>query len=305
MLLSTFASEVYLPSRISVKRDYANNVLATCRRFSAHAGHEMRVSELSETAICSYLCAYRKRWKARSTNNERQLLLMLWRAAHARGLTPTHPHPDLIRVLPLDRQPPQAWRLEEVHRILEQCRGLHGEVCGIPEHLYATALIQTIYWTGSRIKAVLDTPANCYSPGEGLLIPTPKNQHGEWHTLPPDCCAAIDATEPDTRDMLFPWALHRSAIFKRMRKLIEAAGLEAPKVGKNLFHRLRRTTLSYCAAVDPAIAQRQAGHADYATTLRHYIDPRIAHQRSAADVLPDPLRPTPNSSATPHLRIVG
>jgi hypothetical protein len=36
-------------------------------------------------------------------------------------------------------------------------------------------------------------------------------------------------------------------------------------------------------------SQRQAGHADYATTLKHYIDPRIARGRSAADVLPEPV----------------
>jgi integrase len=74
-----------------------------------------------------------------------------------------------------------------------------------------------------------------------------------------------------------------------MRRIVETAGLPCPRTGRQLFHRLRRTTLSLCAAVDPAIAQRQAGHADYATTLRHYIDPRVSRGRSAADVLPEPI----------------
>ena len=74
-----------------------------------------------------------------------------------------------------------------------------------------------------------------------------------------------------------------------MRSIVEAAGIPPPKGHNQLFHRLRRTTLSLCAAIDPAVAQGQAGHADYATTLKHYIDPRIAGGRSAADVLPEPI----------------
>jgi len=54
-----------------------------------------------------------------------------------------------------------------------------------------------------------------------------------------------------------------------------------------LFHRLRRTTLSYCWSVDPAMAQRQAGHASAETTKQHYVDPRICAQGlCAADILP-------------------
>lgn len=65
--------------------------------------------------------------------------------------------------------------------------------------------------------------------------------------------------------------------------------------------RMRRTT-PLCAAVDPAIAQRQAGHSDYRTTQRHYIDPRIARGRCAADILPDPANP---SESKPRFRVVG
>jgi integrase len=74
-----------------------------------------------------------------------------------------------------------------------------------------------------------------------------------------------------------------------MREIVAEAGIRQPAGGRQLFHRLRRTTLSLCAAVDPSVAQRQAGHANYATTLKHYIDPRIARGRSAADVLPEPI----------------
>jgi hypothetical protein len=53
--------------------------------------------------------------------------------------------------------------------------------------------------------------------------------------------------------------------------------------------------------VDPGVAQRTAGHKDYATTLKHYVDPRLLSGRTAVDVLPDPL----NKTTTPRLHLFG
>lgn len=85
--------------------------------------------------------------------------------------------------------------------------------------------------------------------------------------------------------------------------------LAGSKTGKQLFHRLRRTTITFCAIVDQSVAQRTAGHRDFATTQKYYIDPRIYRSLSAADILPDPLEnnhtPSPASYGlkTPVLRI--
>jgi integrase len=90
-------------------------------------------------------------------------------------------------------------------------------------------------------------------------------------------------------------------VWDKFRQIVDTVGLPAPKSKRNLFHKLRRTTITYCAKIDPAIAQRTAGHRDYATTLRSYVDQTIVRIPSAADVLFDPLK-TPR---TVHLRIVG
>jgi integrase len=76
--------------------------------------------------------------------------------------------------------------------------------------------------------------------------------------------------------LIWPWPHHRRTLFLRFRELVEAAGLPCPRTGHQLFHRLRRTMLSYCAAVSLPIAQQQAGHTTAAMTLRHYVDPSIA-----------------------------
>ena len=116
------------------------------------------------------------------------------------------------------------------------------------------------------------------------------------HRLPASCCNAIDAILGDDRAILWPWPGCRRQVFHHMRKIVERAGLAAPKTGHNLFHKVRRSALTILAATDPAIAQRTAGHAEYRTTLKHYIDPRLCVSRSAADILPEPH---------PILRVVG
>jgi len=115
------------------------------------------------------------------------------------------------------------------------------------------------------------------------------NQRPQWYALPESCREVIERTQPGNRKLIWAHPWHPRTVWVKARRIIEEAGLPAPKTGRQLFHRLRRTTITLCAAVDPAIAQQTAGHKDYATTLKHYVDPRKLHSRSTVDILPDPL----------------
>jgi len=92
-------------------------------------------------------------------------------------------------------------------------------------------------------------------------------------------------------ERLFVWPCCRRHLFAIFRRIIEAAGVRySPRHSLGLFHRLRRTALTYCWAVDPAVAQRQGGHSSAEITRKHYVDPRIAADGiCAADILP-PIR---------------
>jgi integrase len=245
---------------------------------------------LSEQTLCGFLAAYKQQWSARSTNNRRSHLLVLWMAATDYDLLLVPPRLRRIRKLKTNADPPTAWTVEQVGHLFSMADHQQGKVCGVPSGLWWGALFRVIYWSGCRIRAMLEAESNCYRKGEGVLVRNQKNKTPQWYTLPASCCAAIDATHPERRRRLFPYREYSRAIFTDARRIIEAAGLDCPKgQGMGLFHRLRRTNISYCAAVDPAIAQRQAGHSSYATTLKHYVDPRIARGRTAADVLPEPI----------------
>jgi integrase len=198
------------------------------------------------------------------------------------------PRLGLVRRIPVELDPPEAWTVEELDRLLLAASQRKGMVDDIPAGRWWLSLLLTIYWTSCRISALIGTHSESYK-GDGVLVRKQKNHRPQWYPLPQSCCKAIDATDPKSHELLWPWPKHRRGLWQEMREIVEQAGIPAPKGHNQLFHRLRRTTISLCAMVDPEVAQRTAGHASYATTERHYIDPRIVRKRSAADVLPEPI----------------
>jgi len=221
----------------------------------------------------------------------------------------------LLRTLPEEVDPPEAWDSDQVADLMHEAFSQSGYVGDVLASDWWASLFLSIYWTSNRISAMLAVPSSCYD-GEGLLVRKQKNHRPQWFALPESCREVIERTRPNERKLLWahPWCARH--IWTKARKIIEAAGLPAPKTGRQLFHRLRRTTITLCASVDPAIAQQTAGHKDYATTLKHYVDPRKLHAKSACDILPDPMAHKPTSpepwsgkllyeTTTPKFRIYG
>jgi len=308
MLLVSFVADFYLPSRVSVSEDWAKNIFAVVRRFSQGLGRAAQITDLNTPQISNYLTAYAKIWSPRSTNDQRQILIMLWRSARKMrkqtGISISRPQPDLIRVVPEEYDPPEAWTFMQMERLIAEAERQLGMVGNVPASLFWPSLFSAEYWTACRIGAMISTPSKDYITGKGVTVRKQKNRQPKWYPLPQSCCELINATKPHEREMLFDWPHCRRNLFTAARKIIEAAGLPAPKEkGRQLFHRIRRTTITLCATVDPAIAQQQADHKDYKTTLKHYIDPSMIHIPSAADVLPDPSAPNEDDNNSPRLRI--
>jgi len=276
----------YLPSRIEVSRGYAAKIQSVVRRFSEHLGHPATLMDLTEENVCSFLAAYRQKFSARTTNDQRQILLMIWYAAFDAGLVERPPRK--IRKLPEEHEPPNSWTLDECNRLFATAGTWPGHVGKTPAGPFWASLCLTVYWTACRIGSLLATPREAYD-GAGLTVCRMKNRRPQFFPLPPSCCAAIEAILDDEHRLIWEWPHCRRYFFTVFRRIVEAAGLPSPRESLNLFHRLRRTSLTLCASVDPAIAQRQAGHASYRTTFAHYIDPRACRGLTAADVLPEPM----------------
>lgn len=269
----------YLPARPGLSPGYCALLAATIQNLDDWAGRQVCLDCDRET-LGSWLSHCLSYLRPSTVNDRARMVRSLQLAAWEDGLLPSPPKRS--RRIPEYRPVPQAWTVSQVGKLLNVAQ--RSERAD-----YWTSLVLVVYWTGCRIGALLGCRVEDYQDG-GILVRRQKNGNQTWYALPLPPCQLLDryATPRPPLSPIWPVACRR-AFFRSFRRLVETAGIPAQKGGRNLFHKLRRTTLSYCAAADPAIAQRQADHADYRTTLTSYVDPRIARTRSAIDVLQDPL----------------
>jgi len=287
----------YLAERPGLSVGYGKLLAATVRHFCAYLGRDPPLAEIDRTMVAGWVTACLARGQRPSTvNAQARRIRGLLLAAYDDGLLDRPPR--RLRRLAECLPPPEAWTVEECRVLLAHLTSLTGRVGSRPASDWFYSLVLTIYWTGARISALLRSTVEDYTPGEGLVVHESKTGKSKYHPLPASCCEAIERVLPESGP-IWPWPMHKRSLWNHFRRYVEAAGLPAPRTHTQLFYRLRRTNASYCALVDPAIAQRQLDHASLATTTRHYLDPRIVRQQSAADVLPDP---TPQR---PRLRVVG
>jgi hypothetical protein len=321
MLLSTFIRTIYVPSRVEIDGQYEKKLYSVTRKFSAFLLHEAALADFTESNVANYLTFYRKSWSARSTNNQRQILFSLWQEAADRTELSQffleQPRRRRIKKLKEEIDPPRCWRKAQMRRLVAYLQTLDGEICGIPASIWWLSLVLSIHWTSSRIGSMMAVRSEHYD-GMGLLVRKQKNKKPQWHKLPRSCRRIIEQTNPNNRKMLWPRPWCMRTVWDKFREIVESVGLPSPKGKRNLFHKLRRGTITYCAKADKAIAQQTAGHRDYATTQKSYVDGTIVRERSAIDVLYDPLKkpkakpsPTPTErpilyeSKTPQFRIYG
>ena len=286
--LSDFLENFYLPSRIGCSQSHISHLRRNIHRLNAFLGKEVTIGELKENDLCRFLMAMLEVNGPVTVNKARGYFLALWRCAYDNDMCERPPRLGLIRRAPEEIDPPEAWTVEELNKLFEAAGKSKGFICDIPAGQWWLSLLLSVYWTACRISAILGTPTSAYD-GAGILVRKQKNHRPQYYPLSESCCKVIDATNPSGRELLWPWGQHKRTMWSKMRQIVVRAGIKQPKGSRQLFHRMRRSSLSMCAAIDPAIAQRQAGHADYATTLKHYIDPRISRGKSAVDILPEPV----------------
>jgi integrase len=293
MILTEYA-ERYLSERVGLSHGYCRLMRATVKQLCAWAEQPLQLAEVDRPLLSEWARCLLVRSRPSTVNGKLRMVRSLLLAAYDDGVLDRPPKRN--KRLRENLPSPQAWSLDEVRRLLEFLGRLRGHVGGVPASDWWVSLCLTLYWSGARISAVLACEVPDYD-GLGLLVRKQKNGRAKFYALPQSCCEAIDRILP-SGGRIWEWPLHSRTLWLRFRRYIVAAGLPVPGRHTDLFHKLRRTNLSYCAAVDPALAQRQADHASLETTRRHYLDPRIATQVSAADVLPDPL-------GAPRLRVFG
>lgn len=154
-----------------------------------------------------------------------------------------------------------------------------------------TALLNLCYDTASRIKALLRaTPADLdlVSGTITLRSKTTKGKKCDVKTLRPATLDALRKIYDPELAYLLPWLLKPNALRARLRRILKRAGL--PHTGKDLFHKIRRTTLTQVYIKSGGkieVAQRYGNHSDPSVTRRYIDQTQIDETRKAAELLPD------------------
>jgi integrase len=265
------------------------------RLFDRHVGRPVLVAELTESMLVDFLAEYSRRVSPATVNAKRRSLLALWTQAARDGLIPA---PDRLRVPKARelRRIPEAWTVEEVSRLVATAMSMKGLVGRVDKSVWWPSLLRSLWETSSRVSAMLSVrPLDCHLDERYLLVRAEHTKQGidQVYWITSDCADAVSRVYNPHVAHVWEWPFTSRHFYQSLRQIVEAAGLKADKrLAMQLSHKLRRSNLSYTAKNGGIqLAQMQAGHSSPQMTIRHYIDPRIARQQSAVDVLPKLILP--------------
>lgn len=259
------------------------------RRFSRFLGHDALLDDLTTDKLLDFLQAILQEGVSPNTcNSKRKDLLAIARDAERHvGLAPVGP----VGRVKTPRRLPEAWTTTEVERLVSTARTLPNWVGHVPERVWWPALLLAIYSTSARIRAMLSLRTKDLNLSERFLIlraEAQKTSTDQCFWLTDQAVAALAglvATGPNGA-LVFDWRYSSKWLWKRMGQIVDKAGLPRSERGMGLFHKLRRTTLSYVGAQNPEAAQQMAGHASLTMTRNSYFDPRVMRADSSAALVP-------------------
>lgn len=253
------------------------------RSLEKHLGRPPSVQDLEDLTLLKFISARLAEVSPRTVARERGDIFTLWRFAWKRRLAPNDPRDADIPPVRLKHDPPIALTVQQVEDVLDSCRFERGMMRGttIPKAAWWRSLVLTLYWTGSRIGAMLAARRDDLDAETGWLLlraDVAKTGIGQWVQLPPEVVASLPGD-----DILFPWPYGRRQIFAAMKRIAVRAGL--PPSREYRFHAFRRTAATLATAhASLEIARRSLGHTRESMTLR-YVDPRVSPS-SLSSVLP-------------------
>lgn len=283
-----FVEHAYIPQHLALAPRSAEQLRIVARKFQEHAG-PVPIADVTDDQCTAFLRSMLADGKHAATtiNSRRRELVTILRFAWKKRFRDEVPR-DVPRVREL-RKLPVAWTVDEISNLVGFSGRLSGSVGPCLACHFWPALELVAYWTGARIGDILRIGSADVDLERGeILVCASKTGKQKLYRIHHQAVEAVRAIYDPRRELLFDWPYSPGHLFVVFRSIVVAAGIPYDGQARGLFHRLRRTNLSYCWAADRRLAQDQADHGSERTTRAHYIDPRIAVERSAADVLPVP-----------------
>lgn len=267
MTLCTFLGEY------CARRDLASASVEQLRwaihSLDKHAGKHVRLAELSRDLLHGWIEARIAGGISRiHVARQRGSVLALWREAAEMGLAPLVPK---VRPVKVRTPAPVAYWPDELRALLTAIDSLPGAfACGVPRRLLMHALVLVGYYSGLRPSDLRLLRRGDITPTGRLVVVVSKTGRVHDCQLPPDALAAVDATWPDRRRLLFPLSRRTLCFWWRVARQRAGVGGTAKW--------LRRSGATAVEAQQPGSAARFLGHSTPGLAARHYVDPRQVGQ---------------------------
>jgi len=278
----------YIAERLDLSPGWIEQIEIAIRLYSRFLGRQALLSDLTKLPLLGFVRSVAERTSARTANNRRCGLLVLWNSAADSGLIPPPP-----RRLPKCREPermPIAWTLDELNRILAACEAERGVWDGMKVSDAWRVAITVCWDTACRRGELLAALLTDVDLGRGQWHVEAENRKGKradkLYVLHPDTVALIRATWTE-RGKLFPYPFGAAQAPRHLGRIIKRAGL--PVNGKRKFHCLRKTAESHAAAkMGIEWAARCVGHSPE-VARKFYISPMVCRAPALIEALPRPM----------------
>jgi integrase len=242
--------------------------------FGRFLGHDPTLADLDDDIVTGWQKHLKGSKLSRFTVNERVgRVIRLWTFLAKRRLVERFPS---IKRLRCPEIVPAAFTAEQLKALFDSAEEEGGRIAGVRASHGWQALLAFIWSTGERKGATLALRWD-WIDRKAMLIVIPaqyrkgRQKAGVYH-LWPEVAELIDRIALPKRELVFPWDRNAGMYWKDWNRLLVRAGL--PADGKHKTKALRVSHASWLKALggDPTAALM---HGDSATTIKHYLDPRL------------------------------
>ena len=279
--------DTYLLDRLDLARGTVGQMRIAVRLLGQYIQGEPTLADLTKPTLLAWMRWLTKGRAPATVNSKRRAILCLWNAAADQDLCPP---PPKIAKLKEPRRIPVAWTLPEVERLFGAIDKLPGRWEGVPVACCWRLAVLLLWDSGARLDALMRarprdvdlTHAVWHVPAEHIKG---RREDREFR-LHPQTVAAVAASLPSGRRLLFPFPCGRRQVWLHLKRILRSAGL--PDDRKRMFHCLRRSAESYAAAErGVAWAASAIGHS-VAVARKSYVSPAICQPPALVEALPRP-----------------
>lgn len=287
-----FYEEKYRPQRmIDVSRKHLEDMDRAVRYLHEHYQRDISLRDITDNTFASHF-AWLQNVKGLSNvtiNSHRGILFAVWRHAYDRREVSELPR---LKKLRIERNEPDSWNPAELAQLIKATDVMksHRRWSGpIPAEKWWSAFLLVAYWTGLRAGSLRTIQLKDVDIASRFIYIQPRNmktRRGKRFRIGSDAATALGEIMDPPRDLLFPFAFGRRALWGQFRKIQKAAGLAHNGRSMSRLHKLRRSVATQ-AAVNAGMAAAIAllDHSGPEVTKR-YLDPSKLPGADATKFLP-------------------